>query len=256
MIIIAGPCVYENDDIAFKTCDFLMSLCEKYGFEYYYKTSYDKANRSSIHSYRGPGIEEGCKFFEKLKEKFGVKILTDFHSADEAWQIKDYVDVLQVPAFLCRQTDILQAAARTEKPVNVKKGQFMAPWDMKNVVEKLRYFRASDVMITERGYSFGYNNLVVDYRSFPIMKKFCDTVIFDVTHSVQLPGGQGTASGGQREFAPYLARAAVACGVDGLFLEVHPEPDKALCDGANMLDFEMTKKLFMEIKSIMGALWE
>ncbi|BAI80508.1 3-deoxy-8-phosphooctulonate synthase [Deferribacter desulfuricans SSM1] len=255
MLIIAGPCVYENDNIAFKTCEFLKKLCEKYGFEYVYKTSYDKANRSSVHSYRGPGIEKGVEFFIKLKEKFGVKILTDFHSEKEADIIKDYVDILQVPAFLCRQTDILKAAAKSGKIVNVKKGQFMAPWDMKNVVEKLTYFGAKEIMITERGYSFGYNNLVVDYRSFPIMKEFCDNIIFDVTHSVQLPGGKGFASSGERRFAPYLARAAVACGVDGLFMEIHPDPDSALCDGANMLDFQMTEKLFDEIKRIWDTLW-
>jgi len=255
MLIIAGPCVYENDEIAFKTCEFLKNLCSKYGFEYVYKTSYDKANRSSITSYRGPGIEKGVSFFERLKKEFEVKILTDFHSEQEAYLIKDYVDILQVPAFLCRQTDILKAAALSGKIVNVKKGQFMAPWDMKNVVDKLKYFNAIDIMITERGYSFGYNNLVVDFRSFPIMKEFCDTVIFDVTHSVQLPGGKGAASGGERRFAPYLARGAVACGVDGLFLEVHPDPDSALCDGPNMLDFKMTEKLFEQVKKIQDALW-
>ncbi|MGA1845745.1 3-deoxy-8-phosphooctulonate synthase [Deferribacter abyssi] len=255
MIVIAGPCVYENDDIAFKTCDFLMNLCEKYGFGYVYKTSYDKANRSSVHSYRGPGIEKGIKFFEKLKKEYNVKILTDFHSEKEAEIIKDYVDILQVPAFLCRQTDILRAAAKTGKVVNVKKGQFMAPWDMRNVVEKLKFFGARDIMLTERGYSFGYNNLVVDFRSFPIMREFCDSVIFDVTHSVQLPGGRGDVSGGEKRFAPYLARSAVACGVDGLFMEIHPNPDIALCDGANMLDFKMTEKLLDEVKKIRDVLW-
>ncbi len=250
MIFIAGPCVIESDSILSETCGFLNELSDKYKLDFYFKSSYDKANRSSVKSFRGPGLSKGLDYLSEIKKKFEVKILTDVHLPQDMKPVSNVADIIQIPAFLCRQTDILKSAAETLKPVNVKKGQFMAPWDMKNVVEKLRFFGCSDILLTERGASFGYNNLVVDFRSFPIMKNFNVKTIFDATHSVQLPGGQGNVSGGQREFVPYLAKAAAACGVDGFFMEVHPDPDKALCDGPNMLDFKTTEKLIEDIVSI------
>jgi 2-dehydro-3-deoxyphosphooctonate aldolase (KDO 8-P synthase) len=250
MIFIAGPCVIESDSILSETCDFLKKLSEKYNLDFYFKSSYDKANRSSVKSFRGPGLSVGLDYLNRIKENFNVKILTDVHLPQDMKPVSEVADIVQIPAFLCRQTDILKAAAETGLPVNVKKGQFMAPWDMKNVVEKLRVFGAEDIMLTERGASFGYNNLVVDFRSFPIMKNFKVKTVFDATHSVQLPGGQGNVSGGQREFVPYLAKAAAACGVDGFFMEIHPEPDKALCDGPNMIDFKAAEDLVYEIVKI------
>ena len=236
MIVIAGPCVIEDRDILFETARKVKELKEKYPeHTWIFKASFDKANRSSIDSYRGPGIDKGLALLSEVKEKFGLSITTDIH---ETWQAKpagEVVDIVQIPAFLCRQTDLLVAAARTGKVVNVKKGQFMAPWDMGNVVEKLTKSGATEIFLTERGTTFGYNNLVVDFRSIPIMKQFGVKVIFDATHSVQKPGGQGKSSGGDREFVPYLSRAAVATGVDGLFFEIHPEPERALSDGPNML---------------------
>ncbi len=250
MIFIAGPCVIESDTILSETCGFLKELSEKYNLEFYFKSSYDKANRSSVKSFRGPGLSKGLDYLQKVKKDFNVKILTDVHLPQDMKPAAEVVDIIQIPAFLCRQTDILQAAAETSVSVNVKKGQFMAPWDMKNVVEKLKFFGCNDIMLTERGASFGYNNLVVDFRSFPIMKEFDVKTIFDATHSVQLPGGQGNVSGGQRQFVPYLAKAAAACGVDGFFMEIHPDPDKALCDGPNMINFETAENLIKEIISI------
>ncbi len=253
MIFIAGPCVIESKNILEETCHFLKELSKKYSLDFYFKSSYDKANRSSVNSFRGPGINNGLKILSDIKEKFDVKILTDVHLPDDTKKAATVADVLQIPAFLCRQTDMLKAAAETGKIVNVKKGQFLAPWDMQQVMNKLQAFGAKEIMFTERGSSFGYNNLVVDYRSFPIMKKTGAKVIFDATHSVQLPGGMGDKSDGQREFVPYLARAAAGCGVDGFFMEIHPDPDKALCDGPNMINFEMTEKLIKDIISIREA---
>ncbi len=257
MLLLAGPCVIENDEVGFKTCEFLLNQSEKYNFDFYFKSSFDKANRSSISSYRGPGLEKGILFFEKIKKRFDVKIITDFHEPSQAEKLSEYVDMLQIPAFLSRQTDMLKAAAITNVKVNVKKGQFMSPWDMENVVEKLKAFgmSAENIFLTERGVSFGYNNLIVDYRSFPVMKSTGCNVIFDATHSLQLPGGMGKSSGGQREFAPYLARAAAACGVDGFFMEIHPHPESALCDGPNMLDFDMAEDIFETISRIEDLLW-
>ncbi len=236
MIVVAGPCVIESKDILFEVARTVKELKEKYPeHTWIFKASFDKANRSSIDSYRGPGIDKGLSMLSEVKREFGLSVTTDVH---ETWQVKpvaEVVDVIQVPAFLCRQTDLLVAAAKTGKTVNVKKGQFMAPWDMGNVVDKLRKSEASEIWLTERGTVFGYNNLVVDFRSLPVMKKFGVKVVFDATHSVQRPGGLGKSSGGDREFVPYLSRAAVAVGIDGIFFEIHPEPEKALSDGANML---------------------
>ncbi len=245
--LIAGPCVIENQEICFQVAEVLKNLQEEYpDIRFVFKSSFDKANRSSVHSFRGKGMEYGLKVLESVKKEFGLPVLTDIHESNQADIVAEVVDILQIPAFLCRQTDLLLAAAKTGKEINVKKGQFLAPWDTKNIVEKLKFGGAKKFYLTERGVSFGYNNLVVDYRSLPIMRQFAP-VIFDATHSVQLPGGQGTASGGQREFVYPLAKAAVSVGVDGLFFETHPNPDKALSDAPNQVplkDFlDMIKKL-------------
>ncbi|WP_029520856.1 3-deoxy-8-phosphooctulonate synthase [Persephonella sp. IF05-L8] len=245
--LIAGPCVIENQEICFQVAEVLKNLQEEYpDIRFVFKSSFDKANRSSVHSFRGKGMEYGLKVLESVKKEFGLPVLTDIHESNQADIVAEIVDILQIPAFLCRQTDLLLAAAKTGKEINVKKGQFLAPWDTKNIVEKLKFGGAKKFYLTERGVSFGYNNLVVDYRSLPIMRQFAP-VIFDATHSVQLPGGQGTASGGQREFVYPLAKAAVSVGVDGLFFETHPNPDKALSDAPNQVplkDFpDMIKKL-------------
>jgi len=255
MILIAGPCVIESEDVMISTCEYLASLSKRFGYDFYFKSSYDKGNRTSVKSFRGPGIHKGIEILNNLKERFGVKILTDIHHGDEVEIIKDIVDMIQIPALLCRQTDIIRAAAESGKVLNIKKGQFMSPWDMKNVLEKARYYGAKEMLITERGTTFGYNNLVVDFRAFPIMKKLDARIIFDGTHSVQLPGGLGDSSGGEREYVPYLCRAAAACGIDGVFLEVHPEPDKALCDGPNMIDFKMAESILDDIVKIEESLW-
>ena len=252
-LIIAGPCVIENEDITFYTAERLSEICSNIGLPFIFKRSYDKANRTSINSYRGPGIDKGLKILSDVKSKFNIPVISDVHSLDEVKPASEVLDVLQIPAFLCRQTDLVLAASKTGKPVNIKKGQFLAPWDIKNVVEKFTSTGNKNLFITERGTSFGYNNLVVDFRAFPIMRSFGYPVIFDVTHSLQLPGGLGSCSGGQREFAEPLARAAVAVGVDGLFMEVHPEPDKALCDGPNMIKLDELEKLLKTIKAIYSA---
>ncbi|NPB08446.1 MAG: 3-deoxy-8-phosphooctulonate synthase [Aquificae bacterium] len=231
-LIVAGPCVIESEELLFKVAEELKRLEEKFpSMEFVFKSSFDKANRSSVHSFRGPGLEKGLEALRKVKENFGLKLTTDIHESWQAEPVAQVVDLIQIPAFLCRQTDLLLAAARTGKPVNVKKGQFMAPWDMEKVVEKLRYGGASEIYLTERGTTFGYNNLVVDFRSLPIMSRYAK-VLYDATHSLQLPGGLGDRSGGMREFIFPLLRAAVAVGCDGLFMEVHPEPEKALSDAS------------------------
>ncbi|MCF6227519.1 MAG: 3-deoxy-8-phosphooctulonate synthase [Planctomycetes bacterium] len=236
LFLIAGPCVLENEDNPRHICEKMKATCEEIGIPYIFKASYDKANRTSNKSYRGPGLEAGLKQLASIKEEFGVPILTDVHNATDCAAVAEVADILQIPAFLCRQTDLLIAAAETGKIVNIKKGQFLAPWDMEQVVNKVRESGADGrIMLTERGSSFGYNTLVSDMRSIPIMKKFGVPVIFDATHSVQQPGGQGETSGGQREFAPVLARSAIAAGADGLFVETHPDPDHALSDGPNMI---------------------
>ncbi|HDH00526.1 MAG TPA: 3-deoxy-8-phosphooctulonate synthase [Nitrospirae bacterium] len=250
LLIIAGPCVIENEEIVFETAGALKEICNSLGLPLIFKSSYDKANRSSIRSYRGPGIEKGLRILSDVKAGFDLQILTDVHSAQEAETAAEVVDVLQIPAFLCRQTDLIIAASETGKRVNIKKGQFLSPLEVKNIIEKFVSTGNTELMITERGTSFGYNNLVVDFRAFPIMRSFGYPVIFDVTHSLQLPGGLGTASGGQKEFAPVLARAAAAAGVDGIFLEVHPDPDRALCDGPNMIKLNDLEGILKPVKAI------
>ncbi len=243
MILIAGPCVIEGPDIALETAAFLSDLAGRLNLGYVFKASYDKANRSSGGSFRGPGADKGLEILADIREKLGVPVLTDVHECAQVERAAEVVDILQIPAFLCRQTDLLLAAASTGKPVNVKKGQFMAPRNMLGAVEKIRDAGNEKVMVTERGTSFGYNNLVVDMRSLAILREMDVPVVFDATHSVQLPGCRGNASGGQREYVLPLACAAAAAGIDALFLEVHPRPDKALSDGPNSLDFNMAEKV-------------
>ncbi|MCX8034256.1 MAG: 3-deoxy-8-phosphooctulonate synthase [Thermodesulfovibrio sp.] len=258
LFLIAGPCVIENEKIVFKTAEYLRKITDSLKIPFIFKSSYDKANRSSIKSYRGPGIGKGLEILSKIKEKFDVPVLSDTHSVEEIRIAKDVLDVIQIPAFLCRQTDLIVEAGKTGKPVNIKKGQFLAPWDVINIIEKFKSTGNKKLMITERGTSFGYNNLVVDFRSFPIIRSMGVPVVFDATHSVQLPGGAGSCSSGQREFIPYLSRAAVACGIDGLFFEVHPKPDKALCDGANMLhlkDFKPLLESLLAVYSVVKSLY-
>ncbi|MET0085015.1 MAG: 3-deoxy-8-phosphooctulonate synthase [Sedimenticola sp.] len=233
LFLIAGTCVIESEQLALDTAGTLKELTARLGVPFIYKSSFDKANRSSGESYRGPGMEEGLRILEKVRSQVDVPVLTDVHEDTPLDEVSSVVDVLQTPAFLCRQTNFIQAVARTGKPVNLKKGQFLAPWDMRNVVEKARSVGNDQIMVCERGVSFGYNNLVSDMRSLAVMRDTDAPVVYDATHSVQLPGGQGNASGGQREFVPVLARAAVAAGISGLFMETHPEPEKALSDGPN-----------------------
>ena len=248
--LIAGPCVIENEDLTFYVAQRLKEICAEARVSLVFKSSYDKANRTSLGSYRGPGIDKGLRILADVKSRFQVPVLSDIHSVDEVKPASEVLDALQIPAFLCRQTDLILAASETGKTVNIKKGQFLAPWDMKNIMDKFTSTGNRNLVITERGTSFGYNNLVVDIRAFPILRSFGYPVIFDVTHSLQLPGGKGSCSGGQREFAGPLARAAVAAGVDGLFMEVHPEPDKALCDGPNMIPLDSLLQMLKVLKSI------
>jgi len=231
--LIAGPCVVESEQLQLDTAGHLRDITARLGIPFIFKSSFDKANRTSGKSFRGPGMEEGLRILGEVKKQVGVPVLTDVHEYTPFDEVAEVVDVLQTPAFLCRQTDFIQKVARTGKPVNIKKGQFLSPWDMKNVVEKARAVGNDRILVCERGASFGYNNLVSDMRSLAVMRDTGCPVVFDATHSVQLPGGQGTQSGGQREFVPVLARAAVAVGVAGVFMETHPDPDKALSDGPN-----------------------
>ncbi len=233
LFLIAGPCVVESEQLSLDTAGNLREITARIGIPFIYKSSFDKANRSSGGSYRGPGLEDGLRILAKVKEQIGVPILTDVHEDTPLDEVSDVVDVLQTPAFLCRQTNFILAVSRQGLPVNLKKGQFLAPWDMKNVVEKARSTGNEQIMVCERGVSFGYNNLVSDMRSLAAMRETGAPVVYDATHSVQLPGGQGSVSGGQREFVPVLARAAVAAGVSGLFMETHPDPEHALSDGPN-----------------------
>jgi 2-dehydro-3-deoxyphosphooctonate aldolase (KDO 8-P synthase) len=251
LFLIAGPCVIESRQMAFDTAGQLKEICASLGIPFIYKSSYDKANRSSGKSFRGLGIDEGLNILADIKKQIGVPVLTDIHSIDEIGQVASVVDVLQTPAFLCRQTDFIHAAAKSGKPVNIKKGQFLAPHDMKNVVDKAREASGSaNIMVCERGVSFGYNNLVSDMRSLAIMRETNCPVVFDATHSVQLPGGQGDRSGGQREHVPVLARAAVAVGIAGIFMETHPDPAKAMSDGPNAWPLGMMKNLLTTLKEI------
>ena len=251
LFLIAGPCVVESRQLALDTAGQLKEIAESLGIPFIYKSSFDKANRSSGTSYRGPGIDAGLKILGEVKAQIGVPVLTDIHEVGEIATVAAVVDVLQTPAFLCRQTDFIHAAASAGKPVNIKKGQFLAPGDMKNVVDKAREASGQDnIMVCERGVSFGYNNLVSDMRSLAIMRDTGCPVVFDATHSVQLPGGQGTKSGGQREFVPVLARAAVAVGIAGLFMETHPDPEKALSDGPNAWPLPKIKQLLVTLQAI------
>ena len=251
MFLIAGPCVVESREMALDTAGKLKEIAAAVGVPFIYKASYDKANRSSSKSFRGLGMDTGLQILAEVRKQIGVPVLTDVHAEDEIAAVAAVVDVLQTPAFLCRQTDFIRAAAMSGKPVNIKKGQFLAPGDMKNVVDKAREASGKDnIMVCERGTSFGYNNLISDMRSLAIMRETKCPVVFDATHSVQLPGGQGTSSGGQREFVPVLARAAVATGVAGVFMETHPNPDKALSDGPNAWPLHLMRPLLETLKAL------
>jgi len=250
LALLAGPCVLESMERCLYIGRTIKDICARLGVPYVFKASFDKANRSSFHSFRGPGLEEGVKMLQRIKAELNVPVVTDIHETYQAEPVAKVADILQIPAFLCRQTDLLHAAALTGKVVNVKKGQFLAPRDMSNVVDKLHTSGCEQILLTERGASFGYNNLVVDMRSLPIMRSFGCPVIFDGTHSVQLPGGAGTTSSGQREFVEYLVRAAVATGVDALFLEVHDNPEEALSDGANMVYLDKLEDLLKKTLAI------
>jgi len=253
LVVIAGPCVIESKDSALRHGAALRAASDRVGVPYIFKASYDKANRSSLHSFRGPGLENGLEILAAVKEKIGAPILTDVHEIDQVERVKAVADVLQIPAFLCRQTEFVLAVARSGKVVNVKKGQFLAPWDMRNVVEKIRSTGNEQILLTERGASFGYNNLVSDMRSLIVMREFGYPVVFDATHSLQLPGGLGNASGGERKYIPALARAGVAAGIDALFMEVHEDPEHALSDGPNSLmlnDFEGLLRIVKRIDAV------
>jgi len=253
LTLIGGPCVIESEALVMEVAERLVDITSRLGIQYVFKSSFDKANRTSNSSFRGPGVEAGLEVLATVKKRFGVPVLTDIHESHHAAEIAPVVDVLQIPAFLCRQTDLLVAAAATGRAVNVKKGQFLSPQEMSQVVNKLRDAGAKNVMVTERGNSFGYNTLVVDYRSLPQLAEFGCPVIFDATHSVQQPGGRGGSSGGQREFVAPLARAAVAVGVDGLFMEIHPDPDKGLSDGPNMVPLHRVEAMLSQLLKIRAS---
>jgi 2-dehydro-3-deoxyphosphooctonate aldolase (KDO 8-P synthase) len=252
LVLFAGPCAAESYDICIETGTRVKEICAKLGLGYVFKSSFDKANRTSASSYRGPSKDEGLKILERVKKELSVPVVTDVHESDQCAEVASVVDVLQIPAFLCRQTDLLVAAARTGKAVKVKKGQFMAPEDMKYAVDKVRGEGNPNVFLTERGSSFGYHNLVVDFRSLPIMRQYTP-VVFDVTHSIQRPGGLGGTSGGDRQYAGYLAKAAAAVGVDGFFIETHPQPEKALSDGPNMVKLSSMEEFVKSIVAIVRA---
>jgi len=250
LVLVSGPCVIEDYETTREIAGTLKEITSKLEIPFIFKASYDKANRTSIAAFRGPGLNDGLRVLKEIKEELGIPILSDVHRISEIPAAARILDIIQIPAFLCRQTDVIIEVAKTGKPVNIKKGQFLAPWDMANVVEKITSAGNRRILITERGTMFGYNNLVVDFRGFMIMRKIGYPVIFDATHSVQLPGGAGASSGGQREYAPVLARAAAAAGVDGIFMEVHSNPDKALCDGPNSLKLDTISELLSQLKSI------
>jgi len=250
LLLIAGPCVIENEEATLRVAEKLIGITSKVGMQLVFKASYDKANRTSVTSFRGPGMIGGLRILAKVKETFGLPLLSDIHGIDQIDEAAAVLDILQIPAFLCRQTDLVVAAAKSGKVLNIKKGQFLAPWDMGNVVGKAVDSGNNNLILTERGVSFGYNNLVSDMRSLPIMRRLGYPVVFDATHSVQLPGGQGGSSGGQREFVEYLGRAAVATGIDGIFMEVHEDPDKALCDGPNSVKLDDLAGLLKKLMAI------
>ena len=254
LVLIAGPCVIETHDAVSETAAFLKDVTDELQIPFIFKTSYDKANRTSLGSYRGPGLSKGLEIISAIKDKYNIPVISDVHRFHEIGPAAQVLDILQVPAFLCRQTDFILAVSETGKPVNIKKGQFLAPGNVERVIEKVVSTGNRQVLVTERGTTFGYNNLVVDFRGLSIMRDLGWPVIFDATHSVQLPGGAGTTSGGQREFVPLMARAATAAGVDGIFIEVHKDPDCALCDGPNSLPLHSVKPLLKELKAIREAL--
>jgi 2-dehydro-3-deoxyphosphooctonate aldolase (KDO 8-P synthase) len=254
LVLIAGPCVIESEKLCLETAITIKDIAHKLAIPYIFKSSFDKANRLSIDSYRGPGIKKGLEILNKIKQKLKVPILSDVHCVKDIPEAGKVLDIIQIPAFLCRQTDLVVAAAKTRKVVNIKKGQFLAPWDILPIIKKIESVGNHSILITERGVTFGYNNLVTDFRALEIMREFGYPVIYDATHSVQLPGKGGRSSGGEREFVEGLCRAAVAFGCDGLFLEVHPEPDKALCDGPNMINLKELEKLLKQIKKISTSL--
>lgn len=249
-VLIAGPCMIESKELVLETAAAIKNISEDLGIPLVFKASFDKANRSSIHSERGLGLLKGLDVLNKVKNDLNIPVTTDIHEGHQAEAVAEVVDIIQMPAFLCRQTDLLVAAANTNKVINIKKGQFMAPWDMKNVIIKMKESGNDQILLTERGASFGYNNLVVDMRSLPIMRELGVPVVFDATHSVQIPGGKGTSTDGKREFVPYLSRAAAAVGIDALFLEVHPDPHNALSDGPNMIQLDKLKELLKPIIEI------
>lgn len=251
--LIAGPCIIENEEMTLYIAKEIKNITDELGIEYYFKASFDKANRTSIHSFRGPGLEEGLRILKKVKDTYGLKIVTDIHEPYQADSVSKVVDIIQIPAFLCRQTDLLIAAAKTGKKINVKKAQFLAPWDMKNVVNKLLESGNKNIILTERGTSFGYNTLVVDMSGIVEMKKLGYPVIFDATHSVQKPGGKGDSTGGNREYVEYLAKAALAVGVDGIFMEVHPDPESAKSDGPNMVPLKDLKIMLEKLLLVYTA---
>lgn len=250
LVVIAGPCVIESEDICLQIASHVKEVCARLRVQYIFKASFDKANRTSIHSYRGPGLEGGLAVLRRVKEQLSVPVLTDVHDVHQVQPVADVVDVLQIPAFLCRQTDLLIAAALTGKSVNIKKGQFMSPHDMRHAVAKVHDSGNPKVILTERGHTFGYNNLVVDMRSLVIMRSLGVPVVFDATHSIQLPGGQGGSSGGERQYIPYLSRAAAAVGIDGIFLETHPQPDQAKSDGPNSLPLDDVERVLREVIAV------
>lgn len=245
--LIGGPCVIESETHALKMAAAIRDIAQRLALPYVFKASYDKANRSSGVAFRGLGMDEGLRILQKIKQEIGVPVLTDVHESAQVPAVAEVADILQIPAFLCRQTDLLVAAAHSGRIVNVKKGQFLSPWDMKNIVEKLEAHDCREIMLTERGASFGYNNLVVDMRGLPVMRGFGYPVVYDATHSLQLPGGAGTATGGLREYIPHLARAAVACGIDGLFMEVHDQPEQALSDAATQFPLDKLQPLLEKL---------
>ncbi len=253
LVLIAGPCVIENEKSALRHAFAIKKIADRLKIPYIYKSSYDKANRSSSDSFRGLGMREGLQILNKIKQETGLPILTDIHGVEDAYKASAVADILQIPAFLCRQTDLVVAAAKTGRVVNVKKGQFLAPWDMKNIVHKIEKAGSHKILLTERGTSFGYNTLVSDFRAIPIMKELGYPVIFDATHSVQQPGGRGTSSGGERRFVPILAQAAVAVGVDGVFMEVHEDPDHAPSDGPNMVPLKDLEALLERLLKLNRA---
>ncbi len=254
LLLIAGPCVLESPELARRVAGTMQEICGRLGLSYVFKASFDKANRTSLGSFRGPGLTEGLAVMAGIREAMNVPVVSDVHESSQVPSAAAVLDVIQIPAFLCRQTDLLQAAAATGKPINLKKGQFLSPWDMAHAVDKIKSVNGSRVLLVERGSCFGYNNLVVDMRSFPVMRGLGCPVIYDATHSVQLPGGAGGSSGGQREFIAPLARAAVAAGVDGLFMEVHPDPDRALCDGPNSIALDRVEAILRQIVNIRSCL--